>query len=98
MEEGDDDTGVFFMMMLQMQQRSRPTVHVDAFLYDEDQVDSLCEEGTMSRCYCLDCGSCRTAPLGQIIIITVMSQLPANTGVGKLFDCSSSLGDQIKKH
>lgn len=49
-----------------MQQRSRPTVHVDAFLYDEDQVDSLCEEGTMSRCYCLDCGSCRTAPLDFI--------------------------------
>lgn len=67
-----------------MQQRSRPTVHVDAFLYDEDQVDSLCEEGTMSRCYCLDCGSCRTAPLGQIIIITVMSQLPANTGTSSL--------------
>ncbi|XP_038583980.1 uncharacterized protein zgc:109986 isoform X2 [Micropterus salmoides] len=49
-----------------MQQRSRPTVHVDSFLYDEDQVDSLCEEGTMSRSYCLTCGSYRTAPLDFI--------------------------------
>ncbi|XP_056282828.1 uncharacterized protein zgc:109986 isoform X2 [Pseudoliparis swirei] len=49
-----------------MQQCSRPTVHVDAFLYDEDQVDALCEEGTMSRSYCLTCGSHRTAPLDFI--------------------------------
>ncbi|XP_070776934.1 uncharacterized protein [Enoplosus armatus] len=49
-----------------MQQCSRPTVHVDSFLYDEDQVDSLCEEGTMSRSYCLTCGSYRTAPLDFI--------------------------------
>ncbi|KAM6916845.1 uncharacterized protein PEZ65_012771 [Lycodopsis pacificus] len=49
-----------------MQQCSRPTVHVDSFLYDEDQVDSLCEEGTMSRSYCLTCGSHRTAPLDFI--------------------------------
>nr|XP_046268513.1 uncharacterized protein zgc:109986 isoform X2 [Scatophagus argus] len=49
-----------------MQQLPRPTVHVDSFLYDEDQVDSLCEEGTMSRSYCLTCGSYRTAPLDFI--------------------------------
>ncbi|XP_040916700.1 uncharacterized protein zgc:109986 isoform X2 [Toxotes jaculatrix] len=49
-----------------MEQRSRPTVHVDNFLYDDEQVDSLCEEGTMSRTYCLSCGSCRTAPLDFI--------------------------------
>ncbi|XP_068195371.1 uncharacterized protein zgc:109986 [Antennarius striatus] len=49
-----------------MQQRSRPTVHVDGFLYDEDQVDALCEEGTLSRSYCLHCGSHRTAPLDFI--------------------------------
>lgn len=45
------------------QQKPHPTVHVDAFLYDEETVDSLCEEGKMSRNYCLDCGSRRTAPL-----------------------------------
>ncbi|XP_058471826.1 uncharacterized protein zgc:109986 isoform X2 [Solea solea] len=46
-----------------MQRRPRPTVHVDAFLYDDDQVDALCEGGAMSRNYCLHCGSQRTAPL-----------------------------------
>uniref|UniRef100_A0A8C5WK93 Methyltransferase type 11 domain-containing protein n=1 Tax=Leptobrachium leishanense TaxID=445787 RepID=A0A8C5WK93_9ANUR len=40
-----------------------PTVHVDAFLYDEEAVDSLCAEGKMSRNYCLSCGSKNTAPL-----------------------------------
>nr|XP_020442033.1 uncharacterized protein LOC109951720 isoform X1 [Monopterus albus] len=49
-----------------MQQRSRPTVHVDGFLYDDEQVDALCEEGVMSRTYCLNCGSSRTAPLDFI--------------------------------
>ncbi|XP_014892068.1 uncharacterized protein LOC106949993 [Poecilia latipinna] len=49
-----------------MQQRQRPTVHVDSFLYSEDQVDALCEEGAMSRNYCLSCGSFRTAPLDFI--------------------------------
>ncbi|KAJ8390780.1 hypothetical protein AAFF_G00099120 [Aldrovandia affinis] len=48
------------------QQNPKPTVHVDAFLYDEEAVDSLCEEGKMSRDYCLHCGSHRTAPLGFI--------------------------------
>ncbi|CAB1416289.1 unnamed protein product [Pleuronectes platessa] len=49
-----------------MQQRARPTVHVDAFLYEDEQVDALCEEGTMSRTFCLACGSQRTAPLDFI--------------------------------
>ncbi|XP_039905047.1 uncharacterized protein zgc:109986 [Simochromis diagramma] len=49
-----------------MQRRSRPTVHVDGFLYDDEQVDSLCERGLMSRNYCLSCGSHRTAPLDFI--------------------------------
>uniref|UniRef100_A0A2I4AJ46 Uncharacterized protein zgc:109986 n=1 Tax=Austrofundulus limnaeus TaxID=52670 RepID=A0A2I4AJ46_AUSLI len=48
---------------LKMQQCARPTVHVDSFLYGDEQVDSLCEEGAMSRNYCLSCGSFRTAPL-----------------------------------
>ncbi|KAF3845624.1 hypothetical protein F7725_008787 [Dissostichus mawsoni] len=42
---------------------SKPTVHVDSFLYDEEEVDSLCDEGSLSRSYCLSCGSTRTAPL-----------------------------------
>ncbi|XP_053700510.1 uncharacterized protein zgc:109986 [Synchiropus splendidus] len=50
----------------QMQRRPRPTVHVDAFLYDDEQVDSLCDGGKMSRSYCLRCGSNETAPLDFI--------------------------------
>ncbi|XP_053330573.1 uncharacterized protein LOC128504516 [Spea bombifrons] len=41
----------------------QPTLHVDAFLYDDDTIDSLCKEGKMSRDYCLSCGSRKTAPL-----------------------------------
>ncbi|KAG7252088.1 hypothetical protein CRUP_019944, partial [Coryphaenoides rupestris] len=48
---------------LQMQQQPKPAVHVDAFLYGEEEVDSLCEEGRMSRSYCRTCGSHLTAPL-----------------------------------
>ncbi|KAM8834192.1 uncharacterized protein ACB058_017836 isoform 3-T3 [Synchiropus picturatus] len=50
----------------QMQRRPRPTVHVDAFLYDDEQVDLLCDGGKMSRSYCLRCGSNETAPLDFI--------------------------------
>lgn len=57
--------------MVQMQRLGRPTLHVDSFLYDEDQVDSLCEAGTMSRSFCLTCGSYRTAPLGQNTSTTI---------------------------
>lgn len=52
--------------VLQTQQNPKPTVHVDAFLYDEEMVDSLCEEGKMSRNFCLSCGSHRTAPMGNL--------------------------------
>ncbi|XP_056624194.1 uncharacterized protein zgc:109986 isoform X2 [Triplophysa dalaica] len=51
------------MAIQKTSQKSLPTVHVDAFLYDEETVDSLCEVGKMSRNYCLDCASHRTAPL-----------------------------------
>ncbi|XP_053110755.1 uncharacterized protein LOC128326901 [Hemicordylus capensis] len=46
-----------------LNQQTKPTVHIDAFLYDDDCIDALCEEGKMSRNYCLACGSHRTAPL-----------------------------------
>ncbi|XP_046873606.1 uncharacterized protein zgc:109986 [Hypomesus transpacificus] len=45
---------------------AHPTIHVDAFLYDEEAVDTLCQEGKMSRNYCLSCGSHGTAPLDFI--------------------------------
>ncbi|XP_040189172.1 uncharacterized protein LOC120920870 isoform X2 [Rana temporaria] len=49
-----------------IQSLQRPTLHVDAFLYDDDTVDALCEEGKMSRIYCMSCGSRKTAPLDFI--------------------------------
>ncbi|OZJ02250.1 hypothetical protein BZG36_05035 [Bifiguratus adelaidae] len=42
------------------------TVHVDAFLYDDDAIDDLCDQGKMSRNYCLKCGSHDTKPLNFI--------------------------------
>nr|XP_014340082.1 PREDICTED: uncharacterized protein LOC102348870 isoform X2 [Latimeria chalumnae] len=54
------------LVILKTKQKPEPTIHVDAFLYDDDFVDSLCEEGKMSRTYCLNCGSHRTASLGFI--------------------------------
>uniref|UniRef100_A0A3B4XFL2 Zgc:109986 n=2 Tax=Seriola lalandi dorsalis TaxID=1841481 RepID=A0A3B4XFL2_SERLL len=82
-----------------MQQRPQPTVHVDSFLYDDEQVDSLCEEGTMSRTYCLSCGSYRTAPLDflshsfsvselQFLFQNVLPDLSGRT----LVDVGSRLG------
>lgn len=50
-----------------MQMCAQPTVHVDAFLYDDQHVDALCEEGAMSRNYCLNCGSHKTTPLGEVM-------------------------------
>ncbi|XP_077118924.1 uncharacterized protein LOC143774992 isoform X1 [Ranitomeya variabilis] len=50
-------------VMEEIQRLQRPTLHVDAFLYNDDAVDSLCEDGKMSRNYCMSCGSTKTAPL-----------------------------------
>ncbi|KAF8958218.1 hypothetical protein BGZ46_002010 [Entomortierella lignicola] len=41
-------------------------VHVDGFLYTEDDVDELCDEGKLSRNHCLKCGSKETKPLNFI--------------------------------
>ncbi|XP_019500240.1 PREDICTED: uncharacterized protein LOC109383889 isoform X3 [Hipposideros armiger] len=54
------------LALQKIQQRPEPTIQVDAFLYDEDFIDSLCEEGKMSRNYCMVCGSHQTAPLGFV--------------------------------
>lgn len=41
------------------------TVHVDAFLYDDDEVDDLEKEGKLKRYYCRDCGSKNIEPLSR---------------------------------
>lgn len=39
------------------------TAHVDSFLYDDDEVDVLEDEGKLTRAYCTACGSRATHPL-----------------------------------
>jgi len=39
---------------------SNNTVHVDAFLYDEEEEEKLVEEGLLTRAFCRDCGSKNT--------------------------------------
>lgn len=41
-------------------------VHVDAFLYDDDDIDQLVEEGKFSRNICKDCHSQNVVPLNII--------------------------------
>jgi len=55
---------------------ARNTVHVDSFLYsDDDAIDDLCDEGRLSRYYCEKCGSKRIAPLNFISHSASLSQL-----------------------
>ncbi|XP_056023042.1 uncharacterized protein LOC125649051 isoform X2 [Ostrea edulis] len=42
---------------------SQTTEHIDAFCYDDDDIDNLCDAGQMSRNYCTDCGSRNVQPL-----------------------------------
>ncbi|PRD26841.1 UNVERIFIED_CONTAM: hypothetical protein NCL1_36992 [Trichonephila clavipes] len=36
---------------------NEPIIHVDSFLFEDDQIDALVEEGKLSRNYCKNCGS-----------------------------------------
>lgn len=51
------------------------TVHVDSFLYSDEDIDRLCDEGKMSRNYCKQCGSHNTAPLTFISHSSSLVQL-----------------------
>ncbi|KAJ7383958.1 hypothetical protein OS493_024647 [Desmophyllum pertusum] len=51
------------------------TVHIDSFLYNDEDIDKLCDEGKMSRNYCEDCGSHNTAPLTFISHSSSLVQL-----------------------
>ncbi|XP_025946639.1 uncharacterized protein LOC112977926 isoform X2 [Apteryx rowi] len=80
-------------------QHPLPMIHVDAFLYDDDFVDSLCEEGKMSRNYCTECGSYKTASLEFIshsfslmeLKFLYQHVLPDLTGKGYLYSSASQL-------
>ncbi|XP_025950853.1 uncharacterized protein LOC112980317 isoform X2 [Dromaius novaehollandiae] len=80
-------------------QHPLPMIHVDAFLYDDDFVDSLCEEGKMSRNYCTECGSYKTSSLEFIshsfslmeLKFLYQHVLPDLTGKGYLYSSASQL-------
>lgn len=40
-------------------------MHVDGFLFTEDDVDDLCDQGKLSRNYCVDCKSRNVKPLSK---------------------------------
>ena len=39
--------------------------HVDAFVYDDDDLDIACAQGKLSRSYCAKCGSKDIKDLGE---------------------------------
>nr|XP_042895010.1 uncharacterized protein LOC107450892 isoform X2 [Parasteatoda tepidariorum] len=43
--------------------RTTPILHVDSFLFEDEHIDSLVEEGKLSRNYCKDCGSSNVSPI-----------------------------------
>ncbi|XP_029179989.2 uncharacterized protein [Acropora muricata] len=51
------------------------TVHIDSFLYTDEDIDQLCDEGKLSRFYCKKCGSHNTAPLTFISHSSSLLQL-----------------------
>ncbi|KFM63191.1 hypothetical protein X975_23741, partial [Stegodyphus mimosarum] len=42
---------------------NKPIIHVDSFLFEDDQIDDLVEEGKLSRNYCRNCGSINVTPI-----------------------------------
>ncbi|KAL8602771.1 hypothetical protein ACOMHN_064078 [Nucella lapillus] len=48
------------------QMDKKNTIHVDAFLYDDEMMDELCEAGKLSRNYCTSCGCHDVKPLTLI--------------------------------
>ncbi|GIY57121.1 hypothetical protein CDAR_466711 [Caerostris darwini] len=42
---------------------NEPIIHVDSFLFEDDHIDALVEEGKLSRNYCKKCGSVDVAPI-----------------------------------
>ncbi len=71
----------FFLSLCPHPQGCTPdnTVHVDAFLYPDDLVDRLVDEGRMSRAVCVDCGSRNTR------MLTFVSHSMAHQTIRTLF-------------
>ncbi|VDN59185.1 unnamed protein product [Dracunculus medinensis] len=77
-------------------------VHVDSFLYDDDAVDDLVDQGKLSRNYCVRCGSLDVKPLIFFshslsllqlrYIFTTLVPLNANMSGKLILDIGSRLG------
>lgn len=78
-----------FSSFSQIHQHPLPMVHVDAFLYDDDFLDTMCEEGRMSRNYCTECGSYKTASLGKCSFGNMRSEFCSTIRTGL---CNDSAG------
>uniref|UniRef100_A0A0N5AV04 Methyltransf_11 domain-containing protein n=1 Tax=Syphacia muris TaxID=451379 RepID=A0A0N5AV04_9BILA len=53
----DSETTVWPKIGLDSDCKPETTIHVDSFLYDDDDVEDLAESGLISRNYCAKCGS-----------------------------------------
>ena len=49
---------------------SHKYLHLDAFLYDEEEEERLVEEGKLARNFCQDCGSRNIQELGMLLAIS----------------------------
>ena len=54
---------------------TKNTIHVDAFLYTDDDVQDLCSEGKLECNYCKDCGSTHIEPLNFVSHSASQNQL-----------------------
>eukprot|EP00756_Hemistasia_phaeocysticola_P053582 Hpha_TRINITY_DN2938_c0_g1::TRINITY_DN2938_c0_g1_i1::g.19587::m.19587 len=52
----------------------KDTVVVDSFLYDDDLIDEMVDQGKLTRAYCTDCGSKRCKPVNFITHSLALSQ------------------------
>ncbi|KAG0176896.1 hypothetical protein DFQ29_005487 [Apophysomyces sp. BC1021] len=70
------------------------TVHVDGFLFSEEDVDELCDDGKLSRNYCLECESRKVAPLTSVLQLQFLYQvvLAEKTNGKVIVDVGSRLG------
>lgn len=79
------------------------TLHVDAFLFSDDDVDELCDKGLLYRFYCQGCGSrsqvkplnfmSHSASRSQLSFIFSNAVMPEDKWKGKvLVDIGSRLG------
>lgn len=66
------------------------TFHVDNFLYDDEDVDALVNEGLIPRSLCLDCGSARSKPTNFISHSASLHQLRWLMEIGIVSELSSN--------